>query len=268
MILYKLTDHTGYTRKGHTGETKWEVGQTVSIQPCINPELCSSQVIHAYKHANLALLLNPIHANLSRPLLWEADGDVCVEDWGKVGTFSLSVIRELEIPKWYAEDARIRQRIQLSFAILAARESLHLYEKEYPTDHRVRYAIESAERILRSPSPTGDSEAAHVARACAAFAQITSDTYPCAEAAAAEAAAEAACAAAYFARATRATRAEAAYFARAEAAYFARAAACAARAAVCAARAAVCAARAAVIDFGALADRAVINGSNLAPVSR
>lgn len=26
MILYKLTDKDGYTRKGETGETKWGMG--------------------------------------------------------------------------------------------------------------------------------------------------------------------------------------------------------------------------------------------------
>src|SRR3989304_6384920 len=101
MKLYKLTDQQGFTQKGLIGETKWEEGFTLSLLPTKNPQLCTAQVIHAYKNLNLGLLLNPAQANIQNPLIWECEGNVCIEDWGKVGVFSLTTIQKVEPPKWF-----------------------------------------------------------------------------------------------------------------------------------------------------------------------
>lgn len=81
MKLYKLTTKDGKTRKGQFGETQWSPGFSLTLPVVNNPQLCTSNVIHAYRNVNLAFLLNPIHGNYKNPLLWEAEGEICCEDW-------------------------------------------------------------------------------------------------------------------------------------------------------------------------------------------
>jgi hypothetical protein len=216
--LYKLTDQKGMTYSGF----RWQVGVTEYLEPVKNPELCSGDVFHAYTNSNLGLLLNPSHANIKNPRLFEADGEIVVEDWSKVGCFDLTLTKELPLPEWY-QNSNIRKTVVVQFAILCAEAVLHIYEAEYPYDKRPRAAVEAAQNYLNNPS----EDAAHAANA-AAYAAYAAD----AAAYAADAAAYAADAAAY-------------------AAYAADAAAYAAYAAANAA------ARAADIDFGYLADKAV-----------
>ena len=52
MKLYKLTDHNGYT----TNNTKWKVGTKIQLPIKDSPQLCTHDVIHAYRDANLGLL--------------------------------------------------------------------------------------------------------------------------------------------------------------------------------------------------------------------
>ena len=225
MKLFKLTDQDGYTRRGEPGETQWYPGFTLSLPKTKNPKLCTPKVIHAYNNLNLALLLNPNHANITNPVAWSAKGRVCCRDWGKVGTFSLTTISRISIPCWYP-DINIRKRVQVMFAILCAESVIHYFEGQIPSDDRPRKAIEAAKEYLKNP---------------------TTD--------AAYAAARAADAAAYAAYAARAAdyATDAAY----AAAYAARAADYATDAAYAAYAAADAAARAADIDFGQLADGAV-----------
>jgi hypothetical protein len=66
MILYKLTDKDGYTRRGRTGETLWGPGVSHTATGD-EAELCTDGVIHAYTDPWLGLFLNPIHANIDHP---------------------------------------------------------------------------------------------------------------------------------------------------------------------------------------------------------
>jgi len=115
MRLYKLTDQNHETK----GRTKWGSGVTHKVKSCKHPSLCSKDVLHAYKSKELALLLNPIHANVSDPVIWEATGNVAVEDWGKIGVFELTTTRMMQLPKWY-RDTNTRKRVQVMFAVLCA----------------------------------------------------------------------------------------------------------------------------------------------------
>lgn len=113
MKLYKLTDQTGYTRRGMDGETLWEEGTTHQATEEGNT-LCTAQVIHAYRDPLLALFMNPIHANLTDPVVWEAEASEIVADDGtKVGVKELTTIKKLEIAP-----PTIEQRVR--FAILVA----------------------------------------------------------------------------------------------------------------------------------------------------
>lgn len=264
MKLYKLTDQDGYTRRGETGETLWYAGKTLTLPHKAKPRLCSQDVIHAHKGLNLALLLNPCHAKIKNPRVWESEGDVVAQDWDKVGVFSLTISTERPQPRWYV-NVSAQQKIVVMFAALCAEAVLPLFEERFPEDDRPRKAIEAARVHIVCPS---DARAARAAWAAEAAARA-------AEAAAAEAAAwtaEAAVRAAWAAEATAwaavvVAAAEAAARAAAWAAWAAAAAwAAVVAAAARAARTARTAARAArtageaiesAIDFCVLADRAV-----------
>ena len=145
MKLYKLTNQEGLTH----GKTQWAANITHSVEPCDDPELCTSKVLHAYRNINLGLLMNPIYGDIQDPIIWEAEGDICVEDAVKVGCFQLTTIRKLEMPKWYAEEIS-RSKTQIQFAILCAEKVLHIYEEKYPQDNRPRKAIEAAKDCLNT----------------------------------------------------------------------------------------------------------------------
>lgn len=50
-----------------------------------------SQVIHAYRTERLGLLMNPIHADIQRPVVWRAKGVVVADDGLKVGVKTLVI---------------------------------------------------------------------------------------------------------------------------------------------------------------------------------
>ncbi|MBW2621304.1 MAG: hypothetical protein JRD68_00230 [Deltaproteobacteria bacterium] len=148
MKLYKLTDEKHQTHN----KCQWGESITHSVDKGLrNIELCSFGVIHAYKNQNLALLLNPIHANIDNPELWEASGEVEVEDWGKVGCHELTTIEKLDLPNWYT-DEEIRKKIFIQFSILCAESVLSIFENEFPDDKRPRETIEAAREYLKNPA--------------------------------------------------------------------------------------------------------------------
>ena len=144
MKLYKLTDDLGRTKN----KTQWGENVTVCAESHGPPELCSRTVIHAYRNLNLAMLLNPIHGEFYDPQIWEAEGEIAVEDWGKVGCKSLTTIKRLEYSSWYADPSK-RKDVQVWFAILCAESVLIHFESKFPNDDRPRKAIEAAKEYLR-----------------------------------------------------------------------------------------------------------------------
>jgi hypothetical protein len=189
MKLYKLTtkEHTTYR-----GSMHWKVGKTNKVEKCKNPQLCTGQVVHAYKNRNLALLLNPVHANIDDPVLWECEGKIVVEDFDKVGVFSLKANKILRLPKWHTER---RKDVVVMFAILCAEAVIDVYEKKYPDDKRPREAIEAVKQYLKTKTKSA-AYAARAAADAAADAASAADAAAYAAAYAAYAAADAAHAAA------------------------------------------------------------------------
>ena len=94
--LYKLTDADGYTRRGYGNETKCEEGHVVTAT-CGRQDLCTDGFVHAYRHPELGLALNPIHADISKPRLWLCEGIVRADDGLKVGCRRLHCLEELEV---------------------------------------------------------------------------------------------------------------------------------------------------------------------------
>jgi len=249
--LFKLTKQDGTT---HNGYPYGEVGKVHTKPKKENPQLCSSDMLHAYRNKNLAFLLNPIHADISNPRLWEIKGDVVCHDFGKVGSLTQEVVKELKLPKWVGSEKE--GLVRVAFAVLCAEAVLHHFEDKMEGDDRPRKAIEAVKEYLKNPAA---AEWAAWAAAWAA-ADAAADAAAWA-AAAARAAADAAARAAADAAAWAAWAARAAADAAAAARAAARAAAAAARAAADAAAADAAAADAAAgsqeIDFGKLADQAV-----------
>jgi hypothetical protein len=114
QTLYKLTDQDGYTRRGAYNECLWGPGVTHSGTG--QGELCGSGYIHAYTNPLLAVLLNPSHANIASPILWECEGEIVKDDKGlKCGCISLTAIKEVPIPV-------ITNEQRIKFSILCAME--------------------------------------------------------------------------------------------------------------------------------------------------
>ena len=114
MKLFKLTDENGKTR----GDTQWGDGVTHVATETGN-QLCSRDVIHAYTDPLLAMMMNPIHANVQNPLLWEAEGEVVADDGTKVGCKALTTVCRIPVP-----GVTLEQRVR--FGILCA---LELYKE-------------------------------------------------------------------------------------------------------------------------------------------
>ena len=112
MKLYKLTTHDHKTRPGALNECQW--GPGVTHRGTGDGDLCSPGYIHAYISPELAVLLNPIHANYQDAVLWECEGEIALRDHDlKVGCIELTTVRIIKAPK-----PTLEQRVE--FAIRCA----------------------------------------------------------------------------------------------------------------------------------------------------
>jgi hypothetical protein len=108
--LYKLTNAYDQTHN----KTQW--GENVTHSGTGEGPLCGPGWIHAYTDPVLAALLNPIHADFAQPRLWEAEGEVTLNDNGiKVGCLSLTTVKRIPLPE-------ITRTQRVRFAILCALE--------------------------------------------------------------------------------------------------------------------------------------------------
>ena len=112
LIKYKLTDSAGYTQNN----TLWTPGRT-NRATGEGAGLCSDAVIHFYDSPLVAVLLNPTHANIANPLLWEIEVDgVVAHDGTKGGTKTATTIRQMQLPV-ISTNQRIRFAIFCALAV-------------------------------------------------------------------------------------------------------------------------------------------------------
>ena len=132
MKLFKLTDKDNETHGG----TLWGAGVSHRLHLVTGPRLCSGDVIHAYDDLNLALLLNPIHGAFEPFHIWEAEGEVVVRDWGKVGCFELTTVKQISPPDWwYDQSSEVIKRFA-QFCLGEAPASVSSLAREYyPCDY-------------------------------------------------------------------------------------------------------------------------------------
>ena len=110
MIVYKLTDQNLQTY----GSYQWEPG--VARETDGEGNLCGPGWLHYYHDPLLSALLNPIHADIADPVLWEAEAEgLHRDDRGlKGGCTRLTLIRQVDLPQITTE-----QRVR--FGILCAK---------------------------------------------------------------------------------------------------------------------------------------------------
>lgn len=93
MKRYKLTTQDMTTHNDH----KWEIGVKQVIDKHGNT-LCSNQVFHFYDSPEIAVLLNPSHANIKNHRLWEVECDEVVHDGTKGGAKRMKLVKKVEAP--------------------------------------------------------------------------------------------------------------------------------------------------------------------------
>src|SRR3990172_3470109 len=110
-MYYKLTSQDNKT----TNNTLWGEGVTHKATGK-GKKLCTNDVIHVYSHPLLAVLFNPVHANIDNPKLWECETSKPVnQDALKIGVKSCTTIREIPLPLITSEQ-------KVKFAILCAKQ--------------------------------------------------------------------------------------------------------------------------------------------------
>ena len=165
-IRYKLTDADGYTRRGESGETKWDeyAPQRVTTG---DGDLCGPGWTHVYTHPLLAEFLNPIHGKYGScaKLISVNVSGKCKKDRGLKEGWTKVSFRSHET----------RQKISsvsvISFGILCALEvykepKFQLWAKNWLLGKDRSYAYSSAHAASVA------SSAAHAASAHAAHAAI------------------------------------------------------------------------------------------------
>ena len=107
-MICKLTpqDWTTY------GGCKWVPGVT-NTAPGDGP-LCSKAWAHGYENPLVAVFMNPIHANIADPVLWECEGEIGIREGQlRCGCTSLTTLRIIPTPIMTIEQ-RVRGAIACS----------------------------------------------------------------------------------------------------------------------------------------------------------
>ena len=105
MKYYKLTDRNGQSYGG----TQWEKGITHKTKG-MGVKFCSADLIHITASSGLAVIMNPIHANFTEPLLWEVEAEIVASNRGlKLGAKEVTTIRQVPLPEISTE-----QRVRLA----------------------------------------------------------------------------------------------------------------------------------------------------------
>lgn len=189
---YKLVDKDGYTRRGESGETYW-LDRVEKIATGAGRGLCSSGIIHYYDHPLLAVLFNPIHANISAARLIEIEIDAEIAHDGlKGGCKKAKYVKEIELPMCTIEQ-RTTFAIKISLKYYKDENYRKWAENWLNGKDKAESAAWSAAYAARSAAPAAYA-ARSAASAAAAYAARSAES---AAAASAESAASAARSAAW-----------------------------------------------------------------------
>jgi hypothetical protein len=161
---YKLLTQDMKTRKGKYNEMDWsDVGEWHEA----NGEggLCTAGMIHDYDDPWIAVVMNPAHAAIHNPVMYETERDGPTETDGlKCGCKRLRLVRRVDIP-----DVPRVQRV--AFGILAAMQVCHddvwltwaraWLSGEDRSSTSARYAAEAAAYVAFAAAATAAAYAAY-----------------------------------------------------------------------------------------------------------
>jgi hypothetical protein len=161
---YKLLTQDMKTRKGKYNEMDWsDVGEWHEA----NGEggLCTAGMIHDYDDPWIAVVMNPAHAAIHDPVMYETERDGPTETDGlKCGCKRLRLVRRVDIP-----DVPRVQRV--AFGILAAMQVCHddvwltwaraWLSGEDRSSTSARYAAEAAAYVAFAAAATAAAYAAY-----------------------------------------------------------------------------------------------------------
>ena len=174
--------------------TEWKLNETITVEK-EGVEMCTDQVLHCYNHLLLAVVFNPIHANIQNPLLFEISVDKIVNTDGlKFASKSQTLVKEISLP-----EISLEQRIE--FAIRVAKT---VYKEEKWNEWADKWLSgedrsEESTTTAANAAYTASNDAS--AASAASSASSASAAYTAARAANAANAADAAALAAYTANA-------------------------------------------------------------------
>jgi len=153
MKKYKLTDQNLKTHDGF----QWELGKKVTTDGKMD-SLCNKSWLHYYDHPLLAVLLNPIHADIPNPRLFEvkACGNHLKDSGLKGGCTEMTLVKEIELPV-------ITLNQKIAFGILCSLEVFK--EKKF-----INWAIDWLSGKNRNYEAAHAAHAAHAAAHAAAYA--------------------------------------------------------------------------------------------------
>jgi len=110
---YKLTDRKMQTYGGF----QWTLGGWQEAKGNLTKELCSDAWLHCYDSPLLAILHNPIHANITNPRLFEVEVGGETKDDGEIkrGFHRMRLVKEISLPE-------ITKNQKQAYGILCAKE--------------------------------------------------------------------------------------------------------------------------------------------------
>ena len=96
MKYYKLTNQNLQTRN----KFQWKIGEWREAKGNVRNELCTNAWLHCYDSSLLAVLHNPIHANIKEPRLFEVevDGGMKNNRGLKRGFRRMRLVKEISLP--------------------------------------------------------------------------------------------------------------------------------------------------------------------------
>ena len=151
--------------------TQWGENVTHEATGDIQKGLCSDAWIHAYTHPLLAVFMNPVHARIKNPILWEGKGEGEAKfESEKCGFRKFTTLRQIPLPE-------VTDVQKITFGILCVKE---VYKD--PSWNQWADKWLSGEDRTKSSAYAASSAASSAARA-AANAAYAADAYAASDAA-------------------------------------------------------------------------------------
>lgn len=178
MKMYKLVSQN---YKSYGGMT-WEIGKTNKAKGKGN-KMCTDAVLHCYSHPLLAVMFNPIHANIENPRLLEIHcSPVVATDGLKYATKTQRPVKELPLPV-LSKNQRVAFAIKVALKVCKLSAFVIWANAWLDGTARSAYAAARAADATRSYAADAADAAAAAYEAAYAAARAADAAYDAADAA-------------------------------------------------------------------------------------